>query len=145
MSVSEELMLRLWPVPTSCAETRHAMRDFCERSNIANLADDAELLASEIATNAIVHSATLITVLAVVRGGELVVTVSDDGHMRPVVRSMHDDTESGRGMHVVDELAGAWGVTPRDFGKTVWFAFPRCPGDPGCMRWHGCASVDRWI
>ena len=124
MSVSEELMLRLWPVPTSCAETRHAMRDFCERSHVSELADDAELLASEIVTNAIVHSATLITVLAVVRGRELVVTVSDDVHVRPVVRSMDNSTESGRGMHVVAELAGAWGVTPRDFGKTVWFRLP---------------------
>jgi anti-sigma regulatory factor (Ser/Thr protein kinase) len=124
MSVSEELMLRLWPVPTSCAETRHAMRDFCERTDIAELADDAELLASEIVTNAIVHSATLITVLAVVRGGELVVTVSDDVHGRPAVRPADKDAETGRGMHVVAELAGAWGVTRRAFGKTVWFRLP---------------------
>ncbi|MFH8929226.1 ATP-binding protein [Streptomyces pristinaespiralis] len=30
------------------------------------------------------------------------------------------DAESGRGLLLVGALADAWGVTPRDVGKTVW-------------------------
>jgi hypothetical protein len=117
-------MLRVWPVPGACAEARHAVREFCADTPVAGFADDAELLTSEIVTNSIVHSASLITLVAVLRGRELVVTVSDDVRAFPVVNAAADDAEHGRGMQVVAQLAGAWGVTPRTFGKTVWFRLP---------------------
>lgn len=119
-------MLRLWPVPESCGEARRAVRTLCAGTSVAHLSDDAELLASEIVTNAILHAASLITFLAVLRGNELVVTVSDDSHGLPVVKNADSDVdaESGRGMAVVGQLAGGWGVTRRTFGKTVWFRLP---------------------
>ncbi|HEX4655440.1 MAG TPA: ATP-binding protein [Mycobacteriales bacterium] len=124
MPRTDEIMLRLWPVPESCAQVRHAVRKLCADTPLADLGDDAELIASEIVTNAITHAATLITMVAVVRSGELVVTVSDDVAALPVAGSARDHDENGRGMVVVDSLAGAWGVTPRPIGKTVWFRLP---------------------
>ena len=41
----------------------------------------------------------------------LPVLQEEDGHLR----------ESGRGLHLVDALATAWGVIPHAAGKTVWF------------------------
>jgi anti-sigma regulatory factor (Ser/Thr protein kinase) len=124
MPRTDEIMLRLWPVPESCAEARQAVRELCANTLVPGMSEDAELIASEIITNAITHAATLITLVAVVRSGELVVTVSDDVAALPVTGSARDHDENGRGMFVVDSLAGAWGVTPRPFGKTVWFRLP---------------------
>ena len=124
MARTDEVMLRLWPVPESCAMARHAVRDLCADTALAKLSDDAELIASEIVTNAISHAATLITMVAVLRGRELVVTVSDDAPGLPGQPSANGDRENGRGMLVVDAVEGAWGVTRREFGKTVWFRLP---------------------
>ena len=47
--------------------------------------------------------------------------VSDAGTTAPVVKVPDHLAESGRGLHIVDQLSDAWGWTPPDrSGKTVW-------------------------
>jgi anti-sigma regulatory factor (Ser/Thr protein kinase) len=126
MSVASELLLRLWPVPSSCGEARHAVREFCEARSLAHLADDAELLTSELVTNAIRYGTSLITLLAIQQDVALVVTVTDDGKgtddLQPALpepMAVH-----GRGMFVVSALAGDWGKAEKRGGQTVWFRLP---------------------
>jgi len=117
-----ELVLRLWPRPSSCAQARHAVRTFCFAHSLQDLADDAELLTSELVTNAIEHTGTLITVVAVSDHGTLIVNVRDDGSaVAPIVDLAAPDAESGRGLQLVEALAGQWGTAVHGDGKSVWF------------------------
>ncbi|MDQ1696466.1 MAG: hypothetical protein QOJ03_1819, partial [Frankiaceae bacterium] len=112
LSTTRETFVRLWPVPTAVGDARRAVGDFCRSGALPEaLTGDAELLTSELVTNAVRHAKALITVLALQQDDSIVVTVSDDGDLaEPLTATLPARTaESGRGMFVVDELAGAWG------------------------------------
>ena len=126
-AVSAQIQIRLWPVPASCGEARRAVRDFCRDNAMSSFADDAELLTSEVVGNAVTHSATLITLIAMASEGALTVAVRDDdvaGVDREVALTP-DMAERGRGLFVVDNLAAEWGTSRHDDGKSVWFRLPR--------------------
>jgi anti-sigma regulatory factor (Ser/Thr protein kinase) len=82
----------------------------------------AELMVSELATNAVrhVHSDFDVTVR---RGnGSVRVEVTDHGGGVPLMRSPGPDEPTGRGLRIVDTFADSWGVeSHRAGGKTVWF------------------------
>lgn len=78
-SSADRLSITLPPHLASCARARHAVRAFCQANALPQLADDAELLCSELVTNAIQHSGGQITLVAESAGGGLRVTVDDAG------------------------------------------------------------------
>lgn len=121
MAADPEVTLRLWPRAESCRDARRAIRAFCLGGPCAGITDDAVLLTSELVANAIEHAGTMVTLVAMHDDDALVVVVSDDCVDPPVRRRPGSSTERGRGIGVVSELAGAWGVTPRNDGKSVWF------------------------
>ena len=82
---------------------------------------DAQLLVSELVTNAVLHarSATLVTVER--NGTTLRVSVEDDSPAQPRLRELGPEAVTGRGLLLVDRIAQRWGVDPRAAGKCVWF------------------------
>lgn len=105
-------------VPEARRELRELLRDWGKpgRSEIA------ELLTSELVTNALVHTDDDAVLTAVVAPGGLRVEVRDFVPRRPQVRTPDpDDDTHGRGMVLVESLADAWGVRPHGVGKSVWF------------------------
>ncbi|MCD7443962.1 ATP-binding protein [Streptomyces lincolnensis] len=86
---------------------------------------DAVLLVSELATNVVRHGPLLerefevaVTALA---DGSCLIEVSDEGRMEPRLRLVGEWEETGRGLHLVENIAAAWGVWGRGrHGKTVW-------------------------
>jgi anti-sigma regulatory factor (Ser/Thr protein kinase) len=127
MTSAMEFSLQLRPEPTACATARHAVRDFCVARGLAPLAHDAELLTSELVTNAIRHALDLITVRAVHRDGALLLNVSDDGVDSGELTSAlaSPSAERGRGLFLVNQVAGDWGVIgDKGCGKTAWFLLP---------------------
>jgi GAF domain-containing protein len=92
-------------------------------------ADDVELLAAELVTNAVLHGAAPVT-LRLHRSGEQVrVEVEDAGTAMPVRSWRSKMAMTGRGLTLVDELATEWGVMPRrGFGKVVWAVVGGRPG-----------------
>lgn len=84
----------------------------------------AELLISELVTNAVLHGPTAAPTVALhcsIAGATLQVEIADDGvGFVPGARSEPFDGGSGWGLRVVERLADAWGV---DEGKPtrVWF------------------------
>jgi len=125
LSRPAELVLRLGPDSLSCGQARHAVRTFCYAHALPHLADDAELLTSELVTNAVQHTGTLITLVAICDDARLIVNVRDDGDgTAPSARVVAVDAESGRGLQLVDRIAGRWGTTPHGDGKSVWFRLP---------------------
>lgn len=87
-----------------------------------SVVDDASLLLTEVAANAIRHvdhGDLLITFL--VHDDRLMVTVHDRSAQLPVARVVDDEAESGRGLVLVEALATRWGSTASPTGKAVWF------------------------
>ena len=86
--------------------------------------DDAVLLTSELVANAVEHAAGMVAVLALVLDESLVVAVRDDCDDLPSPAAPPYYSERGRGLQVVEEVAGDWGVNRQSSGKTVWFRLP---------------------
>ncbi|QNP73109.1 ATP-binding protein [Streptomyces roseirectus] len=88
------------------------------------LVDDAELLLSELVTNAVKAKARPdkeVRVEVTLTETELRLEVADACEELPVVRHAGEWDEDGRGLILVEALASEWGVGPREgVGKVVW-------------------------
>ena len=117
--------LRLPARPSSAAQARHAVRDAC-RHLPDNTICDATLLVSELVTNAVRHVGGMITVVIECELDRVAIAVGDQSDDPPVLRDAHVDDTSGRGLRLVDSVAGNWGCNPASEGegKTIWFSLP---------------------
>lgn len=86
-----------------------------------DLLETAELLVSEIVTNALVHAGTPIGVSFSFVGDGLRVEVTDGSPHAPTPRAYGPNAGTGRGLMLLEEMVEEWGVEPEDRGKTVWF------------------------
>ncbi|GAU67242.1 putative protein kinase/phosphatase [Streptomyces sp. NBRC 110611] len=86
--------------------------------------ETAQLLVSEVVTNAVRHAHTQHVVLRLVRTDALLCEVWDDDHALPQLLNAGADDESGRGLRVVSRLAREWGTSRTSSGKAVWFEQP---------------------
>jgi len=85
----------------------------------------AELMASELATNCVMHARTDFDVM-VNSDGDIRIEVSDTGPGQPELLTPGSRQRTGRGLRIVEALSEGWGVTARDNGGyTVWFTLPR--------------------
>ena len=106
-------------------EARQAVARFLSKAHLSQLTDDAQLLASELVTNAVRHASGPIEVRAYVRDGFLRLEVGDSaGDSAPVPRVASPDDEGGRGMELVDKMSERWGWRVRGPVKVVWLDLP---------------------
>ncbi len=81
-----------------------------------------ELMASELLTNAVLHSEGEIRLLLSVDHDLIRVEVTDESFAQPLLRHPPADATSGRGIEIVDALASRWGAEEMPGGgKSVWF------------------------
>jgi two-component sensor histidine kinase len=82
------------------------------------------LVASELVTNALLHTDGSCTV-TVGRAGHLVtLVVTDDSPVAPLRRDPEAMDDDGRGLAIVEMLSVAWGTTfDRAGTKSVWASF----------------------
>ncbi len=106
--------------PSSVALARHLVRDVVRASGSPELSGDAELLTSEVVTNALVHAGAPIRITARVVGSGVRVDVADGSPHSPIVREYGELAGTGRGLRLLDLLA-RWGVEETVSGKAVWF------------------------
>lgn len=86
------------------------------------LVDDAALLTTELAANAVRHAtAGCFGVALSCHGDRVRVEVADGSVDPPVVLRPDPMATSGRGLMLVDALADRWGFERRRDGKVVWF------------------------
>ena len=103
-------------------EARRALRELLRQCGRGGGSDTAELLTSELVTNALVHTDRDAVLTATVGPDGLRVEVRDFTSRRPRMRVPDADTgTSGRGLLLVQSLADAWGVCVHGVGKAVWF------------------------
>ncbi|MER7779955.1 ATP-binding protein [Streptomyces sp. NPDC096191] len=111
-------------VTASIAAARHWVRDCVEgfggSPHQHRMIQTAELLVSELITNAIRHGAGPPLIRLTWNGRLLRIAVSDYSDRRPRMRVTQSTEPGGFGMQLLELLAHRWGVTPRHPGKTVW-------------------------
>ena len=117
-------------------QTRVFAGSACEIQNVRSfvgqvihgcpVADDIVLLASELATNAVLHTASgsdgTFSVVVRVEGTWARVEVRDLGSATaPAVRQAVVLKESGTGLSLVETIADRWGYHGGSNGRVVWF------------------------
>ncbi|MDF9816330.1 ATP-binding protein [Streptomyces sp. SPB162] len=109
---------------SAIAETRRMLREQLRRWGVPGLVDIAELLTSELVTNALQHTDEGAVFTATLSDGpvhRLRVEVHDHAGRRPRLHTASENATSGRGLLLVQALADAWGVRSQGTGKVVWF------------------------
>ena len=86
----------------------------------------AELVVSELVTNAVRYAQSKIS-LRLVLEGALFCEVLDDSAALPRLRQATEDDERGRGLQVVSQIAQRWGTRRTGTGKVVWCELPLPP------------------
>ncbi|WP_326807605.1 ATP-binding SpoIIE family protein phosphatase [Streptomyces sp. NBC_01775] len=112
------------PEPRSVARARELAREQLAAWQLGALGDTAELLVSELVTNALRYGEGNIR-LRLMLDRTLVCEVWDAGQVQPRRRRAHDTDEGGRGLQLVDLLSSGWGSRRTPTGKAVWFQMPR--------------------
>jgi serine phosphatase RsbU (regulator of sigma subunit)/anti-sigma regulatory factor (Ser/Thr protein kinase) len=120
------------------AAARAAVRALVLEAGLTALLDEAMLLTTELATNAVVHAGTELEVDIAADPDGLTVTVIDSrpgpltDHRDPGSQGLARDRpedERGRGLLLVDQLASSWGTVHHPGGKGVWFRLDRSRKD----------------
>jgi anti-sigma regulatory factor (Ser/Thr protein kinase) len=106
---------------SAVAESRTFVSATLRRWGLEELVTDAELLTSELVTNALVHARTAVQVAVAVADGVAEIGVTDGARGLPRQRTSTYPSEGGRGLHLVDAVAQEWGVADVGAGKQVWF------------------------
>ncbi|MFC6065057.1 ATP-binding SpoIIE family protein phosphatase [Streptomyces ochraceiscleroticus] len=111
--------------PERISEARGQIRDVLHDWADEDQIDSAALMVSEMVTNVLLHTdgdALLIAEISGVKGSRRVrVDVADSSDELPHRRRPGELASSGRGLVLMELLAGAWGVNPRGDGKSIWF------------------------
>ena len=107
--------------PSSPERARNEVAAMC-RDLHPDVTTVAQLLVSELVTNALRHGRGRIEMQLEREPGRLYVSVEDDSDGHPAVRTSALDDEGGRGLLIVETLATSWGVRRSGRGgKAVWF------------------------
>lgn len=138
-------VIREWPLVSELPLAALATAPGCARGHVravahewglADLADTAELLASELVTNAVQASGRLRTPeIPVVRvwvtsdRESLIVGVWDACEDMPVRHHAGPEAIDGRGLLLVETLSKDWGTYRQAHGKVVWVLIS-LSGDP---------------
>lgn len=124
-------VLRLSHQPEAVRVARRRVRsELAEFSLPEAVLDDVEVVVSELLSNAVRYARPIAGGVLLVGWrldtAEVQVRVTDGGSGRRVeLRETSPMSDSGRGLHIVERLSHAWGVTDHVGGlRTVWAAIP---------------------
>lgn len=84
------------------------------------LVEDAALVVTELAANAVRHARSGFTISICDLGSRVRISVADDSGDLPVRRESSVWDLSGRGLGLVAAVAAGWDVDTSDAGKSVW-------------------------
>jgi anti-sigma regulatory factor (Ser/Thr protein kinase) len=113
--------VRLPPHPASAGRARRFVHDELAALGVADPGAGAELVVSELVTNAVIHAGTDITLRVLPDAAGARVEVVDGSTAMPGLRIADSTSHSGRGLVLVEHFANAWGVERLPAGKIVWF------------------------
>jgi anti-sigma regulatory factor (Ser/Thr protein kinase) len=109
------------PDPLAVRQARRVAADQLRGADPATQ-EVVELMVSELATNCVRHAQSDFTISVRCEGHHVRVEVIDTGEGAPMPRSPRNHEPTGRGLRIVEQLAGTWGIERRPHGgNLVWF------------------------
>jgi DNA-binding NarL/FixJ family response regulator len=106
---------------SSVSVARRFVREKLSEWGIDEPSDDAQLVVSELAANALTHAESSYRVRILNTGSALRIEVEDGGIGTPEPKPLTETEEHGRGLHLVGALAASWGMDAGETGgKRVW-------------------------
>ena len=106
---------------SSVADARRFVKQQVAAWGITGPLDDALLVVSELAANALTHARSSYRLRLSATAMVLRIEVDDAGAGTPEPQPLTDTEEHGRGLHLVDALAASWGMESGESGgKRVW-------------------------
>ncbi|MEV8532468.1 SpoIIE family protein phosphatase [Streptomyces sp. NPDC051211] len=124
-----------WDVPadpSAVGRVRNAASAQLSAWGLDEVAFTAELILSELITNAIRYGGEPIRV-RLLRDRVLTCEVSDSSSTAPHLRYAATTDEGGRGLFLVAQLAERWGTRYTGRGKVIWAELPLIPGAGGVV------------
>ncbi|WUB67830.1 SpoIIE family protein phosphatase [Streptomyces sp. NBC_00582] len=112
--------------PSVVARARKLVTAQLEAWDLPEVSFVAELVVSELVTNAIRHAEPPIR-LRLLRERRLLCEVSDSSDTAPHLRRARTYDEGGRGILLVAQLSRGWGTRHTGTGKTIWAALSLDP------------------
>lgn len=106
--------------PAAARTARRFLHEYCSTWGCEGITDAAELVVSELVTNAVVHACTASLLRLRIGDGHLRVELLDRAGTAPEPQRPGDTEEHGRGLMLVAALSSAWGIDPHPAGKLVW-------------------------
>ncbi|MFF4651338.1 SpoIIE family protein phosphatase [Streptomyces sp. NPDC001380] len=110
--------------PCAASRARRLARATLVDWGLEGIGDTAELLASELVTNAVRYASAPIGLRLTVGEDALLLEVSDPVPEPPTERRAEGTDEGGRGLELVRRLAARWGTRTEGQGKVVWLELP---------------------
>lgn len=125
-----EACLDIESTPALVAAARAFTTSTLARWELDGLGDDAVLITSELASNAVLHARTPMRLTLRSDGiGYLRIELYDENPRLPIVAPPLTGATSGRGLALLAALASAWGTQSDGDGKTVWAELGRRADD----------------
>ncbi|MET9319833.1 SpoIIE family protein phosphatase [Streptomyces sp. NPDC003038] len=115
------------PDPAAVSRVRGAGSAQLAAWGLENVAFTAELILSELITNAIRYGTPPIRV-RLLRDRSLICEVSDGSSTSPHLRYAATTDEGGRGLFLVAQFAERWGTRYTERGKVIWAELPLSGG-----------------
>ena len=111
--------------PVSASEARRFVCDHLVDHRLLYLVDPVRLVASELATHALVHARTAFTLTLAAVGEEVVLTVRDDSDSDStwVSDASAASPTAVRGLEIVNLVSQEWGAGSDGGVQTLWASF----------------------
>ncbi|MEU2184146.1 SpoIIE family protein phosphatase [Streptomyces thermolilacinus] len=123
----------VWRLPDAVMHARRFTARTLRAWGVAEEADAALLVVSELVTNALVHTQGAVRLDLTLAGDRMRIAVTDTSPRAPAKPVMADwESTGGRGLFLVEAMSASWGSVPVSGGKQVWseFVVTREPGPP---------------
>ena len=116
------------PRPEAVSTARRFVRCTLQSWGEEDAVQDALLIVSELASNALLHARSAFRVSVAQLGDVLRIGVEDVEPLPPEEFPPSDAAEQGRGVSIVGRLSTEWGTGASKDGKVVWAELPAAAG-----------------
>ncbi|QKW51275.1 SpoIIE family protein phosphatase [Streptomyces buecherae] len=131
--------------PEQISQARLQLRQMLHDWASDDQVESAVLLLSEMVTNVLMHTDDDALVIAEISGEpgarRLRLDVADASDELPHRRHPGELASSGRGLLLMEMLAGSWGVDPRGEGKCIWVELHEPAAEPAAPAAHATRAT----